>query len=71
MFLRVLIEARRRFRMRILAYVVMPNHWHLILWPDTDLQLSRFMHWLTMTHTQRWHIAHDTKRFQCSPTSIC
>src|SRR5713226_5187210 len=30
MFLRVLIEARRRFRMRILAYVVMPNHWHLI-----------------------------------------
>ena len=46
--------------MRVLAYVVMPNHWHLIVWPDSDLQLSTFMHWLTMTHSQRWHTKHRT-----------
>jgi putative transposase len=60
MFLDVLARAKRRFSMRVLAFVVMPNHWHTILWPDEDLQLSRFMHWLTGTHTQRWHAAHHT-----------
>jgi putative transposase len=38
----------------------MPNHWHLLLWPTTDEELSEFMRWLTVTHTQRWHLAHGT-----------
>jgi putative transposase len=59
-FLNVLAEAKAKFTMRILGYAVMPNHWHLILWPREDLQLSRFMHWFTMTHTQRWHTRHGT-----------
>src|SRR5436853_112920 len=33
----------------------MHNHWHLVLWPSADGELSDFMHWLTRTHTQRWH----------------
>jgi putative transposase len=33
----------------------MPNHWHLVLWPQKDGELSEFMRWLTVTHTQRWH----------------
>jgi putative transposase len=41
--------------MRLLAYCLMPNHWHLVLWPNADGELSDFMHWLTLTHTQRWH----------------
>ncbi len=41
--------------MRLLAYCLMPNHWHLVLWPRRDGELSDFMHWLTLTHTQRWH----------------
>jgi len=41
--------------MRLLAYCLMPNHWHLILWPQKDGELSDYMHWLTLTHTQRWH----------------
>ena len=54
-FLRVLAEATSRHAMRVLAYCVMPNHFHLVLWPEGDGDLSRFMRWLTMTHTQRWH----------------
>ena len=38
----------------------MPNHFHLLLWPREDGDLSRFMRWLTMTHTQRWHAHHRT-----------
>jgi putative transposase len=33
----------------------MPNHWHLVVWPNRDGELSRFVGWLTLTHTQRWH----------------
>jgi putative transposase len=41
--------------MRLLAYCLMPNHWHLLLWPRRDGELADFAHWLTLTHTQRWH----------------
>jgi putative transposase len=51
----VLEEAVRRTPMRLLAYCVMPNHWHLVLWPERDGLLTRCMTWLTLTHTQRWH----------------
>lgn len=51
----ILEEARDRTEMRILAWCLMPNHWHLVLWPRHDGDLSRFMGWLTLTHTQRWH----------------
>ncbi len=60
LFEEVLGEARDRVDMRILAYTVMPNHWHLILYPRKDGDLSRFMNWLTLTHTQRWHASHHT-----------
>jgi putative transposase len=33
----------------------MGNHWHLVVWPREDDELSRFVGWLTLTHTQRWH----------------
>lgn len=54
-FERVLAQACERVAMRLLAYCVMPNHWHLVVWPRRDGDLSRFMNWLTLTHTQRWH----------------
>jgi putative transposase len=54
-FEQVLGEARERVGMRVCAYALLPNHFHLVLWPRGDGDLSRFMQWLTMTHTQRWH----------------
>jgi putative transposase len=39
---------------RLLAYCLMPNHWHLLLWPQEDGQLGRFMQRLTTTHVRRW-----------------
>jgi putative transposase len=56
----VLAEAHERVGMRMLGYCVMPNHFHLLLWPRGDGELSEFMRWLTVTHTQRWHGAHGT-----------
>ncbi len=59
-FLRTLAEAQREHPMRLLAYCVMPNHWHLVVWPERDRELSRFVGWLTLTHTQRRHAARGT-----------
>src|SRR5437016_3140771 len=56
----VLAEAVDRDRMRLLACCLMPNHWHLLFWPAGDGDLSRFVRWLTLTHTQRWHAHHHT-----------
>jgi putative transposase len=35
-FERILEEAVERYEMRLLAYHVMPNHWHQVLWPKQD-----------------------------------
>lgn len=54
-FERALAEVQERIPMRILAWCVMPNHWHLVLWPRLDGDLSNYMRLVTLTHTQRWH----------------
>jgi REP element-mobilizing transposase RayT len=59
-FMKVCMEANDRVPMRILSYCIMPNHWHFVLWPQGDGDLSEFVGWLTLTHTQRWHAAHGT-----------
>ena len=43
------------FAIGILAYVIMPNHWHMLLNPKNDGDLSRAMQWLGTTHTRRVH----------------
>jgi putative transposase len=60
-FVRVLSEALDWVDIRLLAYCVLPNHWHLVVWPERDGDLSEFMRWLTVTHTQRWHAKHHTQ----------
>ena len=58
-FQRCLIETLEKAPMRVLGYCVMPNHWHLLLWPAEDGELARFMMRLTNTHVRRWLTAHD------------
>jgi putative transposase len=40
--------------MRICAYCLMSNHWHFVLWPERDGDLSAFMQKLTVTHVRNW-----------------
>jgi len=57
-FEKVMAEAFERVPIRILGWCLMPNHWHLVLWPKRDGELSDFVRWLTLTHAQRWKHAH-------------
>jgi putative transposase len=59
-FERVLEEALELHPTRLLAYCIMPNHWHFLLWPREDGELTAFLRWLTHTHTMRWHAHHRT-----------
>jgi len=59
-FEKVLADGLSKIPMRLTGYCLMSNHWHLLLWPYDDGDLSTFMHWVTMTHTQRWHAMHNS-----------
>ena len=40
---RVMVETAGRIAVRILAYCIMPNHWHMVLWPTRDGELGQFV----------------------------
>jgi len=60
LFETILEDGVEKHDMRVLAYCIMPNHFHLILQPRKDGDLQKFMQWLTLTHTQRWHVQNKT-----------
>jgi putative transposase len=49
-FLGLMSWASSATNLRLLGYVVMPNHWHLVVWPDAPAQLASFMLRLTGAH---------------------
>jgi len=55
-FLRVMSETLDRVPLQLLAWCLMPNHWHLVLRPQEDGQLGQFMQRLTTTHVRRWRL---------------
>jgi putative transposase len=54
-FLQTVADTRAFVPMRVLAYCLMPNHFHLVLWPHADGDLSRFLHRLSTAHVRRYH----------------
>jgi putative transposase len=54
-FEKILGEVSPMFPVRVLAYCLMPNHWHLVLWPERAGAMSDFLQRLTLTHVRRWH----------------
>lgn len=59
-FEKILAEVQERTAMGILAWCVMPNHWHLVLWPERDGELSNFVQLVSLTHVRRWHAYRGT-----------
>ena len=55
LFEKILTEAKERYSVNIFSYQIMPNHWHFCLSPTNDGDMTRFIRWITLTHTQRWH----------------
>ena len=74
-FERIMIEAQGRHPTRLLAWCIMRSHWHFVVWPEKDGELTAYFRWLAHTHAMRWHVAHGTVgrghlyqgRFKCFP----
>lgn len=60
LFEQLLLETKELIDMRILAYTLMPNHWHLILFPKKDGDLGTFMHCVSNAHTRKVHAKTQT-----------
>ena len=55
-----MVSAMRRSPIRLLAYCLMLNHWHRVLWPKKDGEMTEFLRWLLLTHSQRSHAHRHT-----------
>jgi putative transposase len=60
-FARRVSEAGERLPMRLVGWCLMTNHFHLVLWPHNDGDLSRWMQWLLTAPVRRYH-----KQYQSS-----
>ncbi len=56
----VMVEAYGRHPIRILSYCILSNHWHFVVWPEADGQLTDFFRWLAHTHAMRWRVSRRT-----------
>ncbi len=54
-FVDLLYQATDMHDVRLLAYCLLPDHFHLVLWPRKDGDLSRWMQWLATSHVRRYH----------------
>ena len=54
-FIDLISRACQRVPMRVLGWCLMPNHFHLVLWPRADGDLAKWMQWLTTSHVRRYH----------------
>lgn len=49
-----------RIPMRVVSYCLMPNHFHFVVWPYQDQDLSKWMQWLLTAHVRRHHRVNET-----------
>jgi putative transposase len=59
-FEHILAVGIARYPCQILAYQLMPNHWHFVLRPTEDGGMSNFLRWISLTHTMRLHAHYQT-----------
>lgn len=62
-FLNWLRDAARRFKVAVHAYVLMPNHLHLLATPSDDTGLARMMQWVG-----RYYVPYFNRKYQRTGT---
>ena len=59
-FLSILSQGLEQHPARLIAYSLMPNHWHLVMGQTDTATLSRCLHWVTSTHAIRLNRHRET-----------
>jgi putative transposase len=60
-FVDIVVQGLRQSNVKIIAYCLMPNHWHFVVICERIAHLSKWMHWVESTHANRWNGAHGTR----------
>jgi len=55
----ILASTLEKIPVRLLGYCLMPNHWHLALWPRRKGELAAFMQRLSVTHASGWAVQRE------------
>ena len=63
--LRLVGSTLSKVPIELFAYCIMPNHFHLVVRPERDGDLSNYMRLMTLTHSKRWHEARGTTGTGC------
>ena len=58
-FLGAFVDAMERTLVRLIAFCLMPNHFHIVLWPYRGPEISRFMQLLMNSHLRDLMPRHD------------
>jgi REP-associated tyrosine transposase len=59
-FLAALTDAANRTVVRLLAFCLMPNHWHLVVWPVQGVEVSTYMQVVMNAHLRDLQHRHET-----------
>ena len=59
-FRELMKEAKDKYPVKIFAYCLMPNHFHMVLMPVNGEDLSKWMQWVMTSHVRRYHKHYGT-----------
>lgn len=59
-FAELMAEACERYPVKVLAWCIMPNHFHLLVSPERADDLSRWMQWFMTSHVRRYHRCYNS-----------
>jgi putative transposase len=48
------------YEVEVLAYCLMPNHFHMLLQPEKAEDMSKWMQWLMTSHVRKHHRTYKT-----------
>ena len=67
LILEVLKDSRRRLGFLLCGYVLMPDHWHALIWPVYPLLISQVLHDIKKISTLRIHAAGQPRTVLAAP----
>lgn len=59
-FLGLMQQARLKHPVRLHAWCLMPNHFHMLVQPEHGDELNKYMQWLMTSHVRRYHAHYKT-----------
>jgi putative transposase len=54
-FLKLLLESKEKYSIKVYAYCLMPNHFHIVIYTKYAQSLSQAMHWISSSYVRYYN----------------